>query len=184
VRAPCKDCGMETEPWPPRRGTQEHYIVKDSVWQAAGMPPGKMDPDNHLAIHGGGILCVGCIEKRLGRMLTIDDFPPLVHDLLKGSENTPRLLSRAGIASFAVAHKPLPDHVVDEWLASTIKNVMRDRNPRIKDVEVDNDEVILFDGKEATLYRAGPELMAMREAMRWHRDKQMGDGTIDLLAWE
>jgi hypothetical protein len=73
----CKDCGMDIEPWPPHRFTQEHFIVKDSVWQAAGMPPGKMDPENHLAIiGGGGCLCVGCLEKRLGRMLTLDDLNP------------------------------------------------------------------------------------------------------------
>jgi hypothetical protein len=67
MSALCKDCGMDTEPWPPRRGTQERHIVKDEVWQAAGMPPGKSGGDDGLSTVGGGILCVGCIEKRLGR---------------------------------------------------------------------------------------------------------------------
>jgi hypothetical protein len=79
---------MDTESCPPRRGTQEHFIVKDEIWAAAGMPPGEWDSAD-LSIHGGGILCVGCIEKRLGRLLTINDFSPLMLDLLKGCQNTP-----------------------------------------------------------------------------------------------
>jgi hypothetical protein len=103
----CKDCGMDTEPWPPHRFTQEHYVVKDDIWQQAGMPLGKMDSE--FSLRGGGILCIGCIEKHLGRLLTISDFAPCTLDLLKGCQNTPRLLSRAGIASMAVACNPLPE---------------------------------------------------------------------------
>jgi hypothetical protein len=77
----CKDCGMNTEPWPPRRGTQEEYIVRNEVWQRAGMPLGKHAFDGSL--HGGGILCVGCIEKRLGRLLTIGDIEPATLDIVK-----------------------------------------------------------------------------------------------------
>jgi hypothetical protein len=42
----------------------EVYTVKPAVWKAAGM--GEMD----------GCLCIGCVEKRLGRALTPKDFPP------------------------------------------------------------------------------------------------------------
>jgi hypothetical protein len=182
----CSDCGMDTEPWPPHRGTQEHYVVRDDVWQQAGMPLGKMNADDHLGITGGGILCVGCIEKRLGRLLTIDDFSPITHRLLKGCQNTPRLLSRAGIAFMTVANNPLPDHIVDRWLASTIKSVLQnnDYRPRILKVEVDGDEVILVHSKEAVRYRAGPKTMALKALLRW--DREIGDdgATLDLLAWD
>lgn len=40
-------------------------MVWDEVWAEAGMAP-----------HGGK-LCVGCLETRLGRELTCEDFPPL-----------------------------------------------------------------------------------------------------------
>jgi hypothetical protein len=181
----CKDCGMDTEPWPPHRGTQEHYIVKDHVWQQAEMPLGTMDSDD-LSLRGGGYLCVGCIEKRLGRLLTIDDFPSRVHWYLEGCQNTPRLLSRAGIAFMTVANNPLPDHIVDRWLASTIKSVLQnnDYRPRILKVEVDGDEVILVHSKEAVRYRAGPKTMALKALLRW--DREIGDdgATLDLLAWD
>jgi hypothetical protein len=91
----CCDCGMDTMPCPSRPGTLEQFIVKDTVWSAAGMPAGKIDPRNHELV-GGGFLCVGCIEARLGRRLTIDDFNPLTVPLLLGDPYcTKRLRSRA-----------------------------------------------------------------------------------------
>jgi hypothetical protein len=89
---PCSDCGMDTEPWPPHRGTQEHYLVLDDVWKQAGMPLGKKDPIDGLGTVGGGILCVGCIEKRLGRLLTIDDFQP---NYARPSEGVPQYTATA-----------------------------------------------------------------------------------------
>jgi hypothetical protein len=41
----------------------EVYGVRNKVWAAAGMKP------------KGGCLCIGCLEKRLGRKLTAKDFP-------------------------------------------------------------------------------------------------------------
>jgi hypothetical protein len=40
----------------------EVYCVKPAVWKAAGMAD------------FGGCLCIGCLEKRLGRMLNPKDF--------------------------------------------------------------------------------------------------------------
>jgi hypothetical protein len=40
----------------------EVYTVRDGVWRAAGMEP------------MGGCLCIGCLEKRLGRRLKPKDF--------------------------------------------------------------------------------------------------------------
>jgi hypothetical protein len=148
------------------------------------MPPGKMRSDD-LGITGGGTLCVGCIEKRLGRLLTINDFSPITHDLLKDCQNTPRLLSRVGINFMAVANNPLPEHIVQNWTETTIKNALADQ-PRAKglrEVHVDGDEVILVFKKEALRFRAGPDLKALMADLR--RDQMpKGDGSIDLLAWE
>jgi hypothetical protein len=52
----CTDCRWCT----PLLG--EYYMVHDNVWKAAGMEP------------EGGCLCIGCLEERLNRMLTPDDF--------------------------------------------------------------------------------------------------------------
>jgi len=58
------------------------------------MTPGKVDKHNVLI--GGGFLCVGCIEVRLGRRLTIDDFKVITVPLLLGEPwPTERLRSRA-----------------------------------------------------------------------------------------
>ena len=180
---------MDTEPWPPHQGTQEHYLVKDDVWAAAGMPPGKTTDD--LAMHGGGILCIACIERRLGRLLTKDDFEPITHNLLKGCQNTPRLLSRVGIAFMAVANAPLPEHIVKRWAEAVLTKALKDA-PQGRDllrVEIDTetDEVLLLyqkrarprndDDPEGIRYRAGPGIKAFIASLR--RDNPT-PGQIDL----
>jgi hypothetical protein len=92
----CCDCGMNTmPPGKPKPGTFEQFVVKDEVWIAAGMMPGKVDPKTCVLV-GGGFLCVGCIENRLGRRLTIDNFKPIVIGLaISDIWSTPRLRSRA-----------------------------------------------------------------------------------------
>jgi hypothetical protein len=58
----------------------EVYTVKPEVWRAAGM--------DDL----GGCLCIGCLEKRLGRFLTPKDFPR--NHPFHSLPGTERLLSR------------------------------------------------------------------------------------------
>jgi len=87
----CVDCGINTAPGCRNRVTMERafkaaaviekltgekagvqetithdseiYLVHRPVWKAAGMEP------------FGGCLCIGCLEKRLGRRLQPKDFP-------------------------------------------------------------------------------------------------------------
>lgn len=66
----CADCGMKTG----IRG--EWYIVHDHVWEQAW-------PNSETTLAATGaefmcdeLLCVGCLERRLGRRLTPADFPP------------------------------------------------------------------------------------------------------------
>ena len=97
----CIDCRYNTFPGcPPRElaeflmnrdGTfplsysddSEVYIVHDAVWKKAGMEP------------YGGCLCVGCLERRIGRKLKPKDFPdhPFKNPDLPGTE---RLKDRRG----------------------------------------------------------------------------------------
>jgi hypothetical protein len=58
----------------------EVYIVRGSVWKASGMEP------------WGGCLCIGCLEKRIGRRLKPKDFPR--HPFNRVPVGTRRLLSR------------------------------------------------------------------------------------------
>ena len=51
----CSQCGSNT------LHINEYYMVTDEVWNAA-WPTGR------------GMLCIGCLEDRLGRQLTSDDF--------------------------------------------------------------------------------------------------------------
>jgi hypothetical protein len=84
----CIDCGYDTAPGHPTRAELENamtasvlstsknlatlqfsertevYHVREKVWQRAGMGP------------WSGCLCIGCLEKRIKRRLTPDDFPP------------------------------------------------------------------------------------------------------------
>jgi hypothetical protein len=57
----------------------EVYTVRSSVWNKAGVD---------------GCLCVGCLEKRLGRRLKPKDFPP--DDPLNWMPGTRRLMNRQG----------------------------------------------------------------------------------------
>ena len=62
--APCIDCGFETVP---DIGKCEWYMVHDAVWFAAGMPKRPIG-------YEGDWLCIGCLERRLDRMLSRADF--------------------------------------------------------------------------------------------------------------
>lgn len=53
----CLGCGTSTA----EDGVNEYYMVQAAIWQA-------VNPDRR------GMLCIGCLEQRLGRRLTPDDF--------------------------------------------------------------------------------------------------------------
>ena len=100
----CVDCGINTAPGLPTRVEMERafngevlrqergvslsitehceiYTVRDSVWKASGMEP------------MSGCLCIGCLEKRIGRTLRPKDFTRHVFNKLPGTE---RLMQRRG----------------------------------------------------------------------------------------
>ncbi len=58
--SPCRDCGTFTISRD--RDRSEWYMVHDSIWSEAGMEP------------TGGCLCIGCLERRLHRVLRRADF--------------------------------------------------------------------------------------------------------------
>jgi len=98
----CIDCGYNTFPGaPPRELAEclmnrdgqcpititcdsEVYFVKDSVWKAAGMES------------WGGCLCVGCLERRIGRSLKPKDFDRNHIFNNPGLPRTERLADRLG----------------------------------------------------------------------------------------
>lgn len=64
-RFSCMACGLS---W-------DNYMVRHSVWQSAFL---REFPQIHETRYlPPGKLCLGCLEDRLGRPLTEDDFPPL-----------------------------------------------------------------------------------------------------------
>ncbi len=98
----CIDCGINTHPGSLNRAQMEQamardwnnqgvtitydefsevYMVKPKIWKAAGMES------------MGGCLCIGCLEKRIGRPLAPKDFPRHPLNILPG---TKRLLDRRG----------------------------------------------------------------------------------------
>jgi hypothetical protein len=78
----CVDCGVNTAPGSPNRkeaeldfalhgkshftvsDEAEVYTVKNEVWALTGLEG------------WGGCLCIGCLEKRIGRRLRPEDFLP------------------------------------------------------------------------------------------------------------
>jgi endogenous inhibitor of DNA gyrase (YacG/DUF329 family) len=61
----CADCGVGT--W----AINEYYMVKDRIWKQAWAGRRK---SYHGKVPGQEILCIGCLEKRIGRILRRADF--------------------------------------------------------------------------------------------------------------
>lgn len=92
----CQDCGLNTCPRWRLRGRVEMYMVLDRVWDAAGMPSEvRLSPAGRFFVFSPGVLCIGCLERRLGRRLTPPDFEDV--PLNEPHENmTLRLADRLG----------------------------------------------------------------------------------------
>jgi hypothetical protein len=69
----CIDCGSDFDEW---------YMVEDAVWAASGLAP------------DGGKLCIGCLERRLGRKLKRDDFKSNLLNCKTGDWESLRLRDR------------------------------------------------------------------------------------------
>jgi hypothetical protein len=78
----CVDCGVDA------LALREWYIVHDELWAMAWV--GRIKPWH---VPSQQILCVGCLERRIGRQLTADDFPDDV-PLNRLPENSARLRDR------------------------------------------------------------------------------------------
>jgi len=79
----CVDCEVDT------RACHEYYMVLRAIWQAFGV--------------GRGMLCLGCLERRLGRFLTPADFDhglPVNQQMSRFgyTKMSTRLLNRLGYA--------------------------------------------------------------------------------------
>jgi hypothetical protein len=62
----CADCGVGTI------SLGEWYMVRDDVWEQAWRGRRKW----WHSIEGQEVLCIGCLERRLGRTLVAGDFIP------------------------------------------------------------------------------------------------------------
>lgn len=73
IKAPCADCQIDTL----RRDT-DWYMVRNHIWESAW--PGSIttfamyEADDDGVVPFSEILCIDCLERRLGRKLTRDDF--------------------------------------------------------------------------------------------------------------
>jgi hypothetical protein len=74
----CVDCSADTY------ALREYYMVHDPLWEQAGMTP------------NGGELCVGCLERRLGRDLTPTDFTGVFLNVPLHGWHSARLNHRLG----------------------------------------------------------------------------------------
>lgn len=73
----CADCKANTM-------NDEYYMVTDKIWQEAKAPERSM-------------LCIGCLEKRLGRELVKTDFVNSAVNQLAPESYSPRLRNRLGL---------------------------------------------------------------------------------------
>ena len=73
----CLDCSENTA------RLDEYYMVHRAVWSQA-VPTGR------------GMLCIGCLESRLGRELTPTDFTDAPLNQIQNNLRSPRLIARLG----------------------------------------------------------------------------------------
>lgn len=78
---PCSDC---SEPTSIKGQKSEYYMVKFNVWKQAN-PAERAD-----------FLCIGCLEARLGRTLTPEDFALVPLNFISKDKQSDRLLDRMG----------------------------------------------------------------------------------------
>lgn len=114
----CVDCAVNTHPGCPDGPTTridlalsgksqvafdrdtEVYHVKDAIWERAGMRP------------WNGCLCIGCLEKRIGRQLRPRDFARHDQKVWAKMPCTERLLNRRGFATVTVQTPDGPCEVI------------------------------------------------------------------------
>ena len=72
----CRDCGINTI------AIQEYYMVQKPLWNEHGVPK--------------GMLCIGCLEKRVGRKLVPADFTDARINWSVPGCHSPRLADRIG----------------------------------------------------------------------------------------
>lgn len=75
-KLPCIQCGNDTS----RVGIGEWYMVSQSVWNSVAKV--------------GDLLCIGCLELRLGRRLTPADFDGYEINIINDFPRSPRLKIR------------------------------------------------------------------------------------------
>jgi hypothetical protein len=99
----CADCGVGTIT------LGEWYMVKDDVWDEAWAGRRK---SWHARVPGAEILCIGCIEQRLGRTLMACDFTDApVNDPNKGNVSK-RLYDR-----LTTKQATIKGDAIFDWLA-------------------------------------------------------------------
>ncbi len=72
----CVDCGVNTN------DINEYYMVHDHIWHSVDMAS------------DGGMLCIGCLEERLGRQINAADFTDMPVNYVDFFDRSERLLSR------------------------------------------------------------------------------------------
>lgn len=74
----CLDCKIDTSGG---TGINEYYMVQHALWYS-------------VAHNGRGMLCIGCLEQRLGRQLIAVDFTDCPLNMEKFTDGSERLKHR------------------------------------------------------------------------------------------
>jgi len=89
ITTSCVDCGVGTIT------LGEWYMVKERVWKQAWKGRRKPLRDEFGIVSGQAILCIGCLEQRIGRRLVKSDFTRApVNDLSDYDYKSDRLIDR------------------------------------------------------------------------------------------
>jgi hypothetical protein len=93
----CRDCGKDTFE------IHESYMLDDDVWnKAIKKEPSYFEDEYHPVTKKTlrVLLCIGCVEKRIGRLLVPGDFPDFGindHSAIHGSERIRHRLGKRDV---------------------------------------------------------------------------------------
>jgi hypothetical protein len=117
----CLDCSVDTAE------LQEYYMLRREVWRG-------INPPTLAAPRSEGMLCIGCVEARLGRKLTYEDFlwaPINLHAVFNGSERLRDRMGADGMIAHGLADISLGDlaSTITDAIASEHKNLGGQNKP-------------------------------------------------------
>lgn len=100
----CADCGVNT------LEIEEYYVIKDNLWKEILEKDPQLSEEDRRKQGISTMLCIGCVEDRLGRKLNQDDFKEIRINQINGEEEAHR--------TYDPEQRAQLEEMIENWLAT------------------------------------------------------------------